>query len=82
MTTIFEQVNPETAERIIALAKEKGLSVDEYLRSILPSSTEAQVLSAEERTRTWREWITERSLNGVIADDNRGNIYTREDDAL
>ena len=82
MSTILEQVNPETAERIMALAKEKGLSVDEYLKSILPNSLEAQVLSAEERTRIWREWITEHSVKGIIADDDRVSIYTRENEAL
>ena len=82
MSTILEQVNPETAERIMALAKEKGLSVDEYLKSILPNSLEAQVLSAEERTRIWREWITGHSVKGITADDDRVSIYTRENEAL
>jgi len=36
MNPILEDIKPETADQLAALAKERGLSVDEYLRSLLP----------------------------------------------
>lgn len=85
MNPILEEVRPETAERIAALAKEKGLSVDEYLRSLLPNGSaqpEENVLTPEERANLWLEWVASHSVKGVIADDSRESIYTREDEAL
>jgi len=36
MNPILEEIKPETAEQLAAQAKERGLSVDECLRSLLP----------------------------------------------
>ena len=36
MRSILEQIKAETAEMIAARARELGLSVDDYLRSLLP----------------------------------------------
>lgn len=40
MSSILDQIKPETAETIAAEARARGLSVDEYLRSLLPRSNE------------------------------------------
>jgi len=39
MNPILEEIQPETAERLAAQAKARGLSVDEYLRSLLVASS-------------------------------------------
>ncbi len=85
MSAILEDVTPETAAKIAAQAKTRGLSVDEYLRSLLPEEydrPEEKILSPEEKAKLWRECIASHLIKGVIADDSRESIYTREDEAL
>ena len=85
MSAIFEDIAPETAAKIAAQAKLRGLSVDEYLRSLLPdefAQAQEKAFSPEEKAKLWREWIASHSVKGVIADDSRESIYTREDEAL
>ena len=36
MRSILDQIKPDTAETIAAEARARGLSVDEYLKSLLP----------------------------------------------
>jgi hypothetical protein len=38
MSSIVDQIKPDTAETIAAEALARGLSVDEYLKSLLPQS--------------------------------------------
>jgi hypothetical protein len=38
MSSILDQIKPDTAETIAAEARVRGLSVDEYLKSLLPRS--------------------------------------------
>ena len=38
MSSILDQIKPDTAETIAAEARVRGLSVDEYLKSLLPQS--------------------------------------------
>jgi len=45
MSTILDQVKPETAEMIAAEAKARGLSVDDYLRLLLGMSKEPPGMS-------------------------------------
>ncbi len=86
MIAMLEQIKPETAELLAIEAEANGLSVDEYLRNLLPHSngvTEAtEELTPEEKVRRWREFVKKYSVRGVIADDSRESIYTREDEAL
>jgi hypothetical protein len=85
MSAILEDIKPETAAKIAAQAKTRGLSVDEYLRSLLPDEldlADEKTFSPEEKARLWRELIANHSVKGVIADDSRESIYTREDEAL
>lgn len=35
MSSILDQINPDTAEQIAAAAQARGVSVDEYLKSLL-----------------------------------------------
>ena len=85
MGTTLEDVAPETAARIAAQAKTHGLSVDEYLSSLLPDASdrsEKKAWSADEKATRWREWVAGHSIKGVAADDGRECFYTREDEAL
>ena len=85
MSTVLEDIKPETASKIAAQAKTRGLSIDEYLRSLLPDELDqaaAANFSPAENARRWREWIKNHSVKNVIADDSRESIYTREDEAL
>lgn len=86
MITVLEQIKPETAELLAAEAKANHLSVDEYLRNLLHHSngvTEAkEEMSPQEKVRRWREFVEKYSVRGVVADDSRESIYTREDEAL
>lgn len=85
MSAILEEVTPETAAKIAAQARTRGLSVDEYLRSLLPDErdqSEQKAFSPQEKAKLWRKWIANHSVKGAIADDSRDRIYTREDEAL
>jgi hypothetical protein len=78
MNAILENIKPETAERLAAQAKALGISVDEYLRKILPNEnlqTANSSLTAKERAQLWREWTENHSVSGVIANDSRESIY-------
>ncbi len=85
MSAPLDDIKPETAAKIAAQAKLRGISVDEYLRSLLPDEFDQprqKSLSASEKAKLWRELIASHSVKGVIADDSRESIYTREDEAL
>jgi hypothetical protein len=38
MSSIIDQIKPDTAERIAAEARARGVSVDEYLKSLIQQS--------------------------------------------
>ncbi len=38
MSSILDEIKPETAETIAALARARGLSIDDYLKSLLADS--------------------------------------------
>ncbi len=50
MNTTLDQVKPETIELIESNARRFGLSVDDYLRSLLPKDEQNLALKAEEIT--------------------------------
>lgn len=81
MSSILDQIKPETAETIAAEARARGLSVDEYLKSLLPQSngdeTERplyETASPEEWVQAFRQWAASHP-NLPIADDSRESIY-------
>ncbi len=87
MIAVLEQIKPETAELLAAEAEANNLSIDDYLRSLLPhsngvSESKTEKLTPEEKIRRWREFVKRHSVRGVVADDSRESIYTREDEAL
>ena len=76
------QVKPETASRIQARARERGVSVDVYLRELIDQKgTESESnngLSSQERVRLLREWASGHSANTPLLSDDaisRESIY-------
>jgi len=75
-------IKPETAELLAAQARAQGLSVDDYLRSLL-LRTNGEVdemplyesATPEEWVRAFREWAASHPLLQVTADDSRESIY-------
>ncbi len=93
MIAVLEQIKPETAELLATEAESKGLSVDEYLRSLLPHSNGVanvgdakepeQELTPREKARRWSEWVEKNAVKvDHFIDDSRESIYTREDELL
>jgi hypothetical protein len=86
MNMILEQVKPETAATIVHLANARGLSIDEFLRSILPSDEGAgeeerplyETATPEELAQAFLAWAHSHDRNspGLTLDDvSRESIY-------
>lgn len=76
------EIKPETAELLAAQARAHGLSVDDYVRSLLPRTNEEvddnplyQSTTPEEWVSAFREWAASHPPLTVIADDSRESIY-------
>ncbi len=88
MIAVLEQIEPETAELLATQAEARHLSVNEYLRSLLPHSNGASKVEAEkeeltpqEKARRWVEFVEKYSVRvDHFVDDSRESIYTREDE--
>jgi len=81
MSSILDQIKPDTAETIAAQARARGLSVDEYLKSLLPQTNGDadekplyETATPEEWVRVFREWAAGHPIL-PIADDSRESIY-------
>ncbi|MFN0112237.1 MAG: hypothetical protein ACKVZH_25530 [Blastocatellia bacterium] len=93
MIAVLEQIKPETAELLTIEAEANHLSVDEYLRSLLPHSNgstkvakpaeEKEELTPQEKARRWSEWVDKNAISvSHFVDDSRESVYTREDELL
>jgi len=73
MLTMFE-VEPELASKIQARARERGVSVDVYLRELIDQkgteSERSNALSSQERVRLLREWAAGHIVNAVCLGDD------------
>jgi hypothetical protein len=75
------EIKPETAEMLAAQARARGLSVDDYLRTLLPSTNGDlepplyQAATPEDWVRAFREWAASHAALPSIADDSREGIY-------
>ena len=81
MHTMLE-VEPEVASKIRARARERGVSVDVYLRELIDEKgTESETsngLNSQERVRLLREWASVLGTNiPLLSDDaiSRESIY-------
>ena len=82
MHSIDDQIKAETAAMIAAQARALGLSVDDYLRTLLPPTNgEGQekplyeTATPDEWTKAFRDWAASHPVLPVIADDSRETIY-------
>jgi len=82
MSTMFK-VEPEVASEIQARARERGVSVDAYLRELIkqetPKSNTMNRLTSQERVQLLREWASGHSANAVCLSDDaitRQSIYS------
>jgi hypothetical protein len=85
MQTMLE-VEPEVASKIQARARERGVSVDAYLRQLIeektPESKTMNRLNSQERVRLLRECASGHSANAARQSDyaiNRESIYSGHD---
>jgi hypothetical protein len=76
------EVDPEVALKIQARARERGVSVDVYLRELIDQkgtkSERSNGLSSQERVRSLREWAASHTHNSAALRENairRENIY-------
>lgn len=76
------EIKPETAELLAAQARAHGLSVDDYLRSLLPRTNgdgDEKPLYESATPEAWvgafREWATSHPVLSSTADDSRESIY-------
>jgi hypothetical protein len=80
MHTMLE-VEPEVASKIQARARERGVSVDVYLRELIEQKeTESEKnsgLSSRERVRLLPEWASRHRNKPLLSEDaiSRENIY-------
>src|SRR5438552_7599454 len=72
MPTMLE-VEPEVASKIQARARERGVSVDVYLRELIDekrtASERSNGLSPQQRVRMLREWASGHSSNTPLLSD-------------
>ena len=76
------EVDPEVASKIQARARERGVSVDVYLRELIDQkgteSERSNALSPQERVRLLREWASGHSTDTPVLSENvisRESIY-------
>lgn len=73
MPTMLE-VEPEVASKIQARARERGVSVDVYLRELIDQkrteSEKSNRLSSQERVRLLREWASGHMANTPLLSDD------------
>ena len=80
------ELKPEFEERIIAKAKARGLSVDDYIQRLKgkPTPQDPNALPIEEWKKAFLEWVhTERPEHPPLSDEalSRESIYREREDA-
>jgi hypothetical protein len=71
------QISPETAQMLAAQAKAQGLSVDEYLKTLLGVAQSAEEPALDE-FMTAMESLAEEDVEPLPRDFSRENIYFPE----
>ncbi|HEY3135385.1 MAG TPA: hypothetical protein VGL29_04985 [Blastocatellia bacterium] len=82
MSTLLE-IEPETAEILASQARALGLSIDEYLRTLIARTNERaeekpfyQSATPQELAQAYVEWVaSHRPSSHVVLDDRREVIY-------
>jgi len=88
--TVTLELKPEVEERIVAEAKARGLSVENYILNVLEKETTngeasfALTATPEEWETAFLEWVhTERPAHMPLSDEaiSRESIYREREDA-
>jgi hypothetical protein len=82
MNSIIEQVRPETAELLAVQARTRGLSVDDYLKSLLETMNRTEAAPAPasvEEFMAAMESLAEDEVEPLPRDFSREDIYFPED---
>lgn len=78
MNTLIEQVKPETLAIIEAQAKRLGMSIDSYLRTILPATNSELALAGDAQTEDFEQDMAMFAETSEPTSNYDGN-YSRED---
>ena len=85
--TVRLELSPEVEERIIAEAKERGLSVEDYIQRKLEGKSTApdpNTLPFEEWLQKWNEWLSSHDYIKAppLSDEaiSRDRIYRERED--
>jgi hypothetical protein len=85
------ELTPELAKEILETAATRGMSVEEYLQTVITSDVDsdepqAQSLSPQDRVQSWQKWVDSHAyIKAPPLSDyavSRESIYTREDEML
>ncbi|MEW6211692.1 MAG: hypothetical protein AB1631_25255 [Acidobacteriota bacterium] len=80
MSAILDEISEETAKTLLAQAKARGLSVDDYLKSLLgvtaPNSAPEQTIEEFEADM---KTMAEKNLAPLPPDFSREDIYSDHD---
>jgi hypothetical protein len=87
--TVTVEIEASAAEILRVLqekAEAQGVTLDILLRPLIEENgtqkAKPSEMTPEERADELVRWLKAHSVKGVIADDSRESIYTREDEAL
>jgi hypothetical protein len=87
--TVTVEIDASAAEILLALQKKaeaQGITLETLLRPLIEENGTQQPkpleVTPEKRADELVRWLKAHSVRGVIADDSRESIYTREDEAL
>ncbi|MBO0721083.1 MAG: hypothetical protein J2P41_09685 [Blastocatellia bacterium] len=83
MVTI--ELEASAAEILRALqekAEARGVTLEALLRTLIEENGTQKEMTPEARADEFVRWLKAHSVKGIIADDSRESIYTREDDAI
>ena len=85
MNQIVEQINPETIALIESQARLAGLSIDDYLKSLMPNGTENaeerplyETATPQERADAYLAWVEGHKSDApalALEDISRETIY-------
>jgi hypothetical protein len=82
--TVTMQFDPATAATLRMLmekAQQSGQTLNALLQTLTEGEQERQMTAAE-RANDLVQWLKAHSVKGIVADDSRESIYTREDEAF
>ncbi len=80
MSAILDEISEETAETLLAQARARGLSVDDYLKSLLGvASSSSTPEPTSEEFEADMEAMAEKNLAPLPPDFSREDIYFDHD---